>query len=750
MIRERSYKQTKRCGGESCISVLYSAPLVGSTATNSPNTTLPILNWAREYDKVKSAINDSRRSISVSRDVCTVDNFRKTLTLGTKVLHYIGHGASNYVPFENGRGGVHAVRNSKLGGILTAGAGSENALRLVFLNSCLSRSAGEVFVESGVPHVICIGDATTSESAASNLEDDCAVSFLSGFYLALCSGKSVKDSFEIGKASVRAMDEIYSQVDYGLQADLFNLLGSGDHNEVLFGDDVEEGSVIEVDPHQSRATEVSKENLPSNPCHFEGRQFELYGLVERVINNRVVTVSGGFGMGKSTLAICAGRYLFDRAHFNSVCYVKVSSAITLWSDISSALRSLGFGNNDGGYYDDGITVDVEFLHSVKDEGILLVLDGSENLIERGALKQFRSLLKIILTHTASLKIILTSSKDAIGRLMVTTESVLEMHPLGKMEVAKMLMMRSPTLRRNYLNRMKFMEEVSKHEALEFLRGNPFRVGLLASLLQRLPPQKRNLDEVLRLFKIRTGGGGADGVGGGDDKDGSDSDDSLGCEGNRGVMLTETEFIDKECLHLVEDICNLHISGEDSDDEDDDQHLFTEEALVEGTVLSPGLLLRNASARNSFTSDSNGLRRRGSSGNRSSRGSGTRVNLGQAAHFITENSSEESQDLLLSPASTATTMGMGTPPAKPTANRAPLSGSFLEVKSQVMGRKYFDIFFGSPLMLLFVLGTWFLKLALNSLVLENVFHRSIFFVHFLLDIGLLLAVYYLWSLVGNKI
>lgn len=63
-----------------------------------------------------------------------------------------------------------------------------------------------------------------------------------------------------------------------------------------------------------------------------------------------------------------------------------------------------------------------------------------------------------------------------------------------------------------------------------------------------------------------------------------------------------------------------------------------------------------------------------------------------------------------------------------------------------GRKYFDMFLGSPLMLVFVLGTWFLKLALNSLVLENVFHRSIFFVHFLLDIGLLLAVYYLWAII----
>jgi hypothetical protein len=91
-----------------------------------------------------------------------------------------------------------------------------------------------------------------------------------------------------------------------------------DHDQALFHG-VEEGGIVE-------AVQSSKENLPSNPCHFEGRQFELYCLVERIIANRVVTVSGGFGMGKSTLAVCAGRYLFERGHFSSVCYIKVRGA----------------------------------------------------------------------------------------------------------------------------------------------------------------------------------------------------------------------------------------------------------------------------------------------------------------------------------------------------------------------------------------------------------------------------------------
>lgn len=236
------------------VTCLYSVPLVGSSspagqgADPGPGSfaTLPILDWRREYDKIRGAIQEARRKISLSRDVCTVDSFRRTLTLGTKVLHYIGHGAADYLPFENGRGGVHAVTSNKITSLLTAGNASSH-LKLVFVNSCLSRAAGATFIAAGVPHVICIGgDGEEGSLENAGLEDDCAVAFVMGFYLALFSGKSVKDAFAIGQAGVRAMDEIYSQVDYARQAELFKLMPEkAEHTEVLFGD-VEEGGVVEM------------------------------------------------------------------------------------------------------------------------------------------------------------------------------------------------------------------------------------------------------------------------------------------------------------------------------------------------------------------------------------------------------------------------------------------------------------------------------------------------------------------------
>ena len=73
---------------------------------------------------------------------------------------------------------------------------------------------------------------------------------------------------------------------------------------------------------------------------------------------------------------------------------QVSSAIHLWSDIYEKLGSWqGVASEDDtlGLFEDSVTVDVEFLHRIKDENILLVLDGSESLIGGGALKQVREL-----------------------------------------------------------------------------------------------------------------------------------------------------------------------------------------------------------------------------------------------------------------------------------------------------------------------------------------------------------------------
>jgi hypothetical protein len=153
----------------------------------SDGAALPILTWEKEYSLLSSSVSESRRAISLQRSPATADRLRTLLTMGVTVLHYIGHGANDYIPFENSNGGVHKIASSHLHTLLTAGGGVAG-LQLVFVNSCFSRKAGETFAECGVPHVVCLGGDTSNKGF---LADDCAVTFVRGFYLALCSGKCV-------------------------------------------------------------------------------------------------------------------------------------------------------------------------------------------------------------------------------------------------------------------------------------------------------------------------------------------------------------------------------------------------------------------------------------------------------------------------------------------------------------------------------------------------------------------------------
>lgn len=510
--------------------------------------TLPVLNVREEFLTIRNAFRESKSDVVLRNLPCNIDNFRKTLTKGTDILHFTGHGAYDFVPFENGKGKVHYVENAKLLELLLAGCSkNEQELKLAFVNSCNSHNTGLTFVNAGVPHVVCFGG--DPDNNAVKLEDDCAVEFVTHFYLALALGKSIKDSFDIGKASVLAMEEIYSCVNYSAQADLFELLPQdAPHDEAIFDDSHSteaKGTITDISSYDS-----TKENLPSSPCHFEGRQFDLYCLVQKIIHSRVVAVSGSFGMGKSTLAICAARYLFERNFFECVVYVKVSSVVTLSEDIMEKLKSY-FQENYIPFSSPDDFVDLEFLHQLRFVKILLVLDGSESLIDGGALHQFRSLLKLLIRHTAELKVVLTTSKEAVGRLHTTTETVMEITPLNNNEVAKMILRRAPALKRNYTSREEFIASVANHQAVKkYLNGNPFRVGLVASLIQRMPRDKRNLDEVLLLLKLNEARSD-------DSSDNGNSNDDEDEEGDDDSQLVDG--IDDEIRHLVKDICNVNLN-----------------------------------------------------------------------------------------------------------------------------------------------------------------------------------------------
>jgi hypothetical protein len=66
-------------------------------------------------------------------------------------------------------------------------AGGKNHLQFVFCSACNSRSAGETFVEAGVPHVVCckLNEQLLSNTAAIVFARDF-------FYQALAYGKTLQ------------------------------------------------------------------------------------------------------------------------------------------------------------------------------------------------------------------------------------------------------------------------------------------------------------------------------------------------------------------------------------------------------------------------------------------------------------------------------------------------------------------------------------------------------------------------------
>jgi len=707
---------------------------------------LPPLQISKEISTIKKSITRGHANLGVRTLNCTSENFRRSLTLGTTVLHYAGHGGISYLPFENSSASVHPISMDALKTLATGITGE--TLKLVFLNACGTELAGRVFSEIGVGAVVCISgqgvDASNNEGGLYRgknndrgggidsrqkgregmIEDECALTFSSSFYLALSSRKSVLEAYNIGLASVRAMEKVYKGIDYEQQASMFRLLGREESwDQVIFNEDdgYEMGGCFDMDPPRKN------ENLPSSPEDFEGRNLELYKLVRLILTTRVTTLAGAFGMGKSTIAVEGARYLWDREVFSAIVYVKVGSVFDLWADIEERLREYygEIGNGDEESYYPYTHVNIDLLRRVKERNILLVLDGAESIIDKGAIRGFRNVVKTILEHTAKTKIVVTTSREAVGRLHKATESVFVIRPMNEEEIAKILMFRAPVLRRGYRGRKEFVEAVSKHRVLkEYIRGNPFRVGLVATLLQRIEDEsKRDLDGVLDIMeKVKSGG--------------------EGCS--------------EEIQNLVEDLLNTEAREEE---EAEEVSLFENIPHSEVDVDAP---LSSSSGRYRTGSGGSAFIARRTSSNLS-------IGLEQTPTTMRRRSRRSSSGnrgppLLLqtTTATTNTPTSPGTIPGTPSGSddldrnqcypsvMPPLSlseppsshKSHLESQLPVPSFSVYTYLIDTPMLIVMTLTLWFAKIFFDMVKMETRDERMVTMGHLIFDFSIVCACYYL--------
>jgi predicted ATPase/class 3 adenylate cyclase len=147
--------------------------------------------------------------------------------------------------------------------------------------------------------------------------------------------------------------------------------------------------------------EVSLTNLPSQLSTFIGRQKEVGQIKERLKKNRLVTLTGSGGVGKTRLSIQVASELLSE-YTNGVWLVELAP-ITDPEGVARAICAVLDITPHGGT--PPLTVLIEYLHSKK---LLLMVDNCEHLIDVCA-----QLCEELLHACPNLRII-TSSREALG------------------------------------------------------------------------------------------------------------------------------------------------------------------------------------------------------------------------------------------------------------------------------------------------------------------------------------------------
>ncbi|WP_370063336.1 LuxR C-terminal-related transcriptional regulator [Mycobacterium sp. MAA66] len=146
---------------------------------------------------------------------------------------------------------------------------------------------------------------------------------------------------------------------------------------------------------------VVKNNLPAQLTSFVGRHAELSQLRELMADNRVVTLTGAGGVGKTRLAIQVASVLAD-GFIDGVWYVDLAPIADPRLAPVAAARALGVSDQPG-----RSTIDT-LLGFIAGRQMLVVLDNCEHLLDACAA------LVVALLAACSGLTLLATSREAIG------------------------------------------------------------------------------------------------------------------------------------------------------------------------------------------------------------------------------------------------------------------------------------------------------------------------------------------------
>jgi hypothetical protein len=386
-ISEGTFGEFDGVMGKHSITVLHSAPLVFESSDKKLEA-FAKLDFDKERELFLQCFKETRRDIHLLFDNATSIALLKVMDRRCSCVHYSGHSYNGHLPFEDGKGGANWLGVQQLRDLIKRTKGEP--FKLAFVSACDSEHAGNTFVHAGVPHVVCC-------QQDSEVNDSAALEFTHQFYFSLTLGHTVQDSFEQGCRAVSAATE----------KEKFILLPRGAaHDTSLFAD----AKPVPKWPPPTRkslrhTTHHSPWSPPTPPLYFLGREIDMYHLLDALLANRLVTVTGEDGIGKSSLVRGVCQYINERkrsiTEIDCIMYIEVKPC----SSISSLLWDLLRIRNKA--------VDGIDWHSVRREicnirrynkKMLLVIDRVDCLAESNDLNDLIMLLSVLFKEKRARKV----------------------------------------------------------------------------------------------------------------------------------------------------------------------------------------------------------------------------------------------------------------------------------------------------------------------------------------------------------